>query len=120
MYEYDNAAPFMEDGVAYETLDELQRKHELERTGRVAADIIIEIEDKGPLGLYLKERRDLAKDALLSLATIDPKDGVTIAQRQEIVKEYLRLSRWIRARLSEAKAAHEIIEREYGDATHND
>lgn len=108
------------DEFANEQLSELERRDQLESAGRLGAEIYVEVKDKGPLGLFLKARRELAAEALLSLARIDPRDQVAIAEQQAIVKEYLSLVEWIKQGIDEAVEAEETIAREYGDADTND
>lgn len=107
---------FGEDELAEETLSEIERRNELERDGRIGAEVYLDIVENGPLGLYLKERRQLAKDALLRLAEINPKDGIAIAEQQAVVKEFLIVTRWVRSRIDAAIDAEQTIKREYGNA----
>ena len=104
----DATDPFFRAGV-----DDLERRRVLERTGRIAGDIEIDLESKGPLGLYAEDRRTDAAGALRTLATIDPRDAVGIVEAQAIVREYLRVFEWVGGWMDRAAAAEEIIKREY-------
>ena len=97
-----------------ETLGDLERKSLLERVGREAAEIEIDLAAGGPLAAYIRSRREDAKEALRVLVTTNPKDGVSIALAQASVNEYLRVIQWIAARASEAEDAERIIADEYG------
>lgn len=102
------------DGMFFgDVLSELERRRHLERTGRIAATIEIELKDGGPLGLYVASRRQEAGEALRVLTAIDPNDAVAIAIAQSTVTEYLRVTDWIRNRVEEAEIAEEIIRRDY-------
>lgn len=111
----DDAAMFLQDEFFEGELSELERRRRLERDGRVAADIEIDLQDKGPLYLYVKERRAAAAAALQRLVDTDPRDATGIATTQAEVMEYLRACDWIHARIEAAEQAEEIIKEEYGD-----
>lgn len=96
-------------------LGDLERRRALERVGRTAAGIEIDLEDGGPLAQYVKLRRSMALEAIQGLAQIDPKDPVSIATLQADVREYLRVCEWVTGRMEEAAEAERIIEREYGE-----
>lgn len=104
----DPTDPFFLDAV-----EELERRRMLERTGRIAAEITIDLESKGPLGLYAADRRNDAATALRVLATVDPRDAVAVAEAQAVVKEYLRVFEWVGGWADRAVEAEEIIKREY-------
>lgn len=92
---------------------ELERRKILERTGRIAAEIEIDLESKGPLGLYAEDRRRDAADALRALAGADPRDAVAIAELQGTVKEYLRVFEWVGGWMDRAAQAEQTIKQEY-------
>lgn len=92
---------------------ELERRRSLERIGRVSAEIEIDLESKGPLGLYAEDRRRDAAEALRLLATIDPRDAVAIAEQQGAVREYLRVFEWVGGWMDRADQAEQTIKQEY-------
>lgn len=100
---------FHEDVFAADVLAELERRNELERIGREAAHLIIDLQDRGPLYKYVQQRRKEAAAALLELATANPRDVVAITQAQSLVREYLKAIRWVHVRLEEAEDAARII-----------
>lgn len=106
----DAEASFFADGMS-----DIERRKWLERTGRIAAEIEIDLETGGPLGLYAKSRRNEAMEALRILADIDPRDAIAIAEAQAIVREYLRVFAWVAAKIEEAAQATETIKRDYDD-----
>lgn len=97
------------------SLRDLEERQALERAGRVAANIEIDLEQGGPLGLYIKSRRQEASEALRVLAEVDPRDAVSVAMAQSVVREYLRAVNWVAAKIEESEAADEIIKRDYGN-----
>lgn len=96
-----------------DSLGDLERRRRLERTGRLAAEIEIDLEESGPLGLYVKSRREEAAEAMRVLAAIDPRDAITITDAQATVREYLRVCDWVAARMEEAVEAEREIKRDY-------
>ena len=96
-----------------EGLTDLERRRALEIAGRVAADIEIDLQEKGPLYLYVQARRDQARDALRALVSVDPKDAVSVVRMQTTVAEYLKVFDWIRGCMDEAENAEAIIKEDY-------
>lgn len=105
---FDLAGEFFRD-----TLAGLEQRKLLERAGRRAAEITIDIEQNGPLGQYVASRRGEAQEALRMLVDLDPKDAVSIVMAQSAVREFLRACEWISARMDEAAEAQHIIERDF-------
>lgn len=103
-----------------QVVDDLERQRILERTGRIAAEIEIDLEAKGPLGLYAESRRVEAAVALRRLTGIDPRDSVGIAEAQAAVREYLRVFEWVGGWIEQAAQAEEIIKREYTGSSDDD
>jgi len=91
-------------------LEEREQKFELDRDIRVAAEIDIQMADRGPLYLYVVERRKRALGAMMDLAKIDPSDSVSIAKAQTVVFEYLDACSWIFRKQERAESAESIIE----------
>lgn len=113
--EGDGTEPFFMGAV-----EELERRRILERTGRVAAEIEIDLESKGPLGLYAEDRRKDAANALRLLAGIDPRDAVGIAEAQGAVREYLRVFEWVGGWMDRAAQAEATIKQEYDSDPEDD
>lgn len=103
-------ATFFEDG-----LSDIQRRHALARITRVAADIQLDLESKGPLALYVKARQQEAAEALRVLVDIDPSNAIGISQAQSTVKEFLRACEWIGGWMEQSEAADAAIKEEFGD-----
>lgn len=106
-------AAMFDEGELYES--ELERRHNLERAGRIAADIEIDLQDKGPLYSYVLARREIAARALQDLVDVDPNQAATIAVLQTQVKEFINALSWIGARSAESERAEEAIKEEFGD-----
>lgn len=92
--------------------EELQRRHELERITQEGAEVIVELQTRGPLYLYVMSRRDQAQDALRQLVEIDPKDAPGIAVLQVRVSEYIAACNWIHLTLAKTEEADNIIRQE--------
>lgn len=107
-------AQFFEDGLA-----DIQRRHALARITRVAADIQLDLETKGPLALYVKAREREAAEALRVLVGIEPTNAIGIAQAQATVNEYLRACEWIGGWMEQSEAADAAIKEEFGDDKDN-
>ena len=103
----------MVDDMLEDGLSALERRRALQRAGTLAAEIHIDVAAKGPLLLYLKERRNEALEALYALVSIDPRDDVAIARAQTVVAEYLKVAHWIAARREDALEADRIIQEDY-------
>ena len=112
--DYDRTDPFFDGAV-----EDLERRRFFERTGRIAAEIEIDLESKGPLGLYAEDRRKDAANALRLLVSIDPRDPVAITEAQSIVREYLRVFEWVGGWMDQAERAEETIKREYNSDAEN-
>lgn len=98
-----------------DSLTDIQRRHALARVTRVAADIQLDLESKGPLALYVKARQGEAAEALRVLVGIDPTNAVGVAQAQATVTEYLRVCDWIGGWMEQGEAADATIKEEFGD-----
>ena len=101
-------------GEVLDALDAAERRKELERATNKAAQIEIDLTDRGPLYYYLQERRNDAVAALMALATADPNDPAAVARLQASVVEYLNIGRWIKTVREEGEDADRAIEEEYG------
>lgn len=115
--ERENEEAMDEELLGADVLEELEQRRDLERAGRIGADIILDLQDKGPLYLYMQERRREAAQSLIQLAAIDPRDAVSIAANQATVREYLKILGWIEGRMDQAKEAEAIINEGYGSGT---
>ena len=103
---------------AEQTLEEVERKHDLERLGQRAAQIEVDLADHGMLGAYVQARREEAHAAVAAFMSADPRDAVAMAQIQAEVGGYLRVRDWIVKSMEMADTAAAIINEEYG--TSND
>lgn len=103
-----------EDEFFEANLTELEHRHSLERAGRIAAGILIDLQDRGPLYLYVKERRARADQSLRDLVAADPHDAVAVALLQSKVNEYLDACIWIDKALETGAQAEAAIHEEFG------
>jgi hypothetical protein len=100
-----------------DSMSDIERKHSLEREKRIGTDIQADFAENGPLSMYLKERRTVARDALKALVNVDPSDSVKVATTQTIIREYLVVVQWVSSRLQNAELAKDAIEEEFVDET---
>jgi hypothetical protein len=90
-------------------VDELERRRELDHVTSAGAEVVFDLQQRGPLYRYVLSRRVKAKDALKRLIDLDPKDGAGIATAQAEVREYIDACNWIARTFNDAKAADDVI-----------
>lgn len=108
----DEAALFETDALFEE---ELERRRTLDEATEDAADVVLDLQQRGPLYKYVRMRRDGARLALAGLVDADPKDATAIAALQVKVKEYVAACTWIVSVLGRGDEADHIIETEFGN-----
>jgi hypothetical protein len=96
-------------------LDEIERRRQLEQATQAAAEVVYDLQGRGPLYRYMLTRRARAAAALAQLVDIDPKDAAAIAAAQVTVREYVEACRWIDSVLNDGQMADAQIRAEYGD-----
>lgn len=111
---------FYDDGLAdiEETAAERRRKYQ--RQVREAKDMVAAIENDGPLGKYLRFRRNIARQALQVLVDTPPEQAVRIAAAQAEIREFLRVGEWVLSELSAADMAEQEINEEFGKTNGQD
>lgn len=112
-------AQFDEDGLLEEVLglSDIDRRAALERDGRIAAEITVDLQDRGPLYRYVSERRQQAAAALRVLIETRPDTAENIAAiiaAQASFEEFRKVTRFIHAGLYDGEQAARIIEEDYG------
>lgn len=103
-----------------EGMSPAEERANLERDGRIAAHIERDLQLRGPLYLYIEQRRREAGQALRGLAEVDPRDGVAIAELQAVVREFSRACGWVFHRLEASDLAAEVIRDRWGNEDHGD
>ena len=112
----EEARMFVAEDAAEDVLSELEHRYALERAVRVAAGVTIDIQDRGPLSLYVQQRRQEAVQSLLDLAcNIDAKDAVAIAKAQTNVVEYMKVCDWTHSQIVAGQQADDIIKEHYAE-----
>lgn len=111
----DEAALFDDEAMLSDGLSELERRGDLERMGRIAAEIEIDLQDRGPLYRYIAARRAQAIAALRQLVDVRPSDIEGITAAQASVREYLQATNFVHAGLSDGDTAEAIINEEFGN-----
>lgn len=110
-YDYTDADVFDED-EAY--------RIELERRTELGARIEIDLQYKGPLLQYAKDRHEEAVAALRALVDVDPENPVEIIRLQSVIKAWQDIVRWTKYRLAEAAETDFQIAKEFGDGEEAD
>ncbi len=120
-FDSDSEASFFDEEGAYDDalamLTEMERRGALEEDSRIAAHITLDLQDKGPLYLYVKERRDKAISDLRVLVETPPDSPQNIARliaAQASFAEFRKVTRFIHGGLQNGERAAEIIKEEYG------
>jgi len=111
--EVDEFLDGMVDDLFEDGLTALEQRRQLEQAVSLKTDIEKDLAGKGPLFLYLKQRRAVALAALKSLAEADPKDAAGIARLQTVIDEYITPCEWMAARLDEGAHSARIIKEEF-------
>lgn len=107
--------PSVDEEFASSVLErEYQRRH-LETRGREAAEVMIDLEQHGPLYQYMRLRRKQAEEAMLNLVDVSPGEPARIATLQASVREYLLIANWIEGVQQDGDAAAQEIEEVYGN-----
>lgn len=108
---FDEEAMF-EDGLDF--LSEIDRRAALEGKSRIAASITIDLQDKGPLYLYVQSARARAIQSIKALVGAPATDAATIAQHQAVVREYMNSLSFIHGGLREGEMVAQQISEEFG------
>lgn len=113
-------ADFYSDGMDDIEMGSPERKRLLQRQIHEGKDIAAAIENDGPLGKYLKFRREIAQRALQVLVETPPEQVVRMAAAQAEVREFLRVGEWVLSELSDAEQAEQTIAEEFGNDNEQD
>lgn len=117
LFDEDDAYEEALDGLV---LSEAERRGQLERTSRIAAQIMVDLQDQGPLYLYVKQRRARAIQAIRLLVKAKPTDVDTIARMQAEVMEFSNSLDFIHGGLNDGEYVARQIEEEYGNGRRTD
>lgn len=96
-------------------LEEMERRAVLERQGRIAADITLDLQDRKALYRYAQTCRERAIEALLQLASIDPRAELEIHRAQAEVAKFREVIAFIHGGLEAGRQAEQTIHTEFGD-----
>ncbi len=116
----ENENIFLVDNFMEEGLDTLGRQQKNQRTVRVGADVVVDLQTKGPLYEYIKSRRYDAKLALVDLVNTPAEDSLRIAKAQAAIVEYLRASEWVNTSLANAEMAEEELNGEQNEQNYDE
>ena len=103
--------------------DEAMARYALDRVTQTAADLVMELNNKGARGLahYAAQARDNAIEALLKLIEHDPTDHTGVAALQAQAKPYIDLCEFVHRTLEQGESADRAIEENFGnDETYPD
>jgi hypothetical protein len=84
----------------------------LDEITHLTAEIIVELQDRGPLYKYGLEIRNEAIDAIIALCLVDPRQTAQIIQLQAQIGAYFDLCKWISTTIAEGQAVSEQVSRE--------
>lgn len=90
-------------------------RRSLERSTRAAAEVMVDLEGRGALYTYVKERAEAAAKAMIELVTVDPTDTAKIFALQRIAALYLDTVEWLHGRLESGREADQHIREDYQD-----
>lgn len=94
---------FEESRTARRALDELSR---------TVAEVIIDLQDKGPLRSYVADKREEAIEAMRALARVNPTETATIIELQATIRLFADVCEWIHRKLDEGEQIVEQINQE--------
>lgn len=100
-------------------LEVTERRRDLDKDTTRGAEVVIDLQEKGPLYRYGVLRRERAAKALEALVEIDPNNTAGIAALQVVVREYVAVCDFIDETLAAAQQADQIINQEFGDGSEN-
>ncbi len=106
-------APHEEEARAFSEED--QYAQFLETEGRLSAEVMIDLQDRGPLYLYVMERLAAAQQAMNGLVHCDPNDTVAIAQFQGVIHEWTNACDFINSFLERGEQAAQQIKEQFSD-----
>lgn len=92
----------------------------MEAIARVTAEVVIDIESKGPLQQFIAEQFDQAQEALIKLALIDPTDAPAIYALQLQIRPYLTAIQFVRSAVSQGEEFDEAIKEMHGNGPEED
>ena len=95
--------------------DYLETITEIEGATRRAAEVIIDLQDKGPLYHYLVSVRADAVEALRDLVRAEPTGAAAIAALQVRARNFTNVCQWINSCLEEGELADRHIQEHYDD-----
>lgn len=109
---YEEASYFDFVGTTRDRLDHIVH---LNQMSRKAAEVMIELQDKGALYDYVLETREEALEALHNLVFVDPENPIEITKLQSVIRRYSDVCAWINSRLEDGEVARDTIKEEFGD-----
>ena len=110
----DTASPaelFEENATARRALDQITQK---------SAEVIYDLESKGPLFHFVLQLREEAVKGLIGLATTDPSDTKAIFELQTLVRAYLAACEFVHDTVEQGEDADAEIMETYGHGRFRD
>lgn len=102
--DFDTEAEIFEESrTARRALDELSH---------TVAEVIIDLQDKGPLRSYVVDKREEAIEAMRALARINPTHTAEIIELQATIRLFADVCEWIHRKLDEGDQIVEQINQE--------
>ena len=100
----------------YDTYNErLEEITNINKATTAAANIEMELENRGPIYNLLMGARNDSVSALIDILATDPRDSVEISRLQQEAKSFSKMCDHIRGTMEYAKEADKFIKEEYGE-----
>jgi hypothetical protein len=95
-------------------------RYSLSRKTQLTADVVIDLEKRGALYHFVKDRRRAAIAALMALVEVDPNDAAAVYALQRQIHPYFDACDFVHRTIAEGDEADQTIEETYGNARHED
>jgi hypothetical protein len=84
----------------------------LDEMTHLTAEVIVDLQDRGPLYKYALDLRTEAIDAIIAMVFADPRETAQIIQLQAQIGAYFDLCKWIKTTIEQGTAISEQVSRE--------
>lgn len=95
--------------------DEALARKALDDAARGAAEVILDLEDRGALYHYVVEVRDEAAAAMVALCKVDPTNTKKIIELQRVALLYIDATTFIHQRLKDGEDVEQSIAEDFGE-----
>jgi hypothetical protein len=95
--------------------DEALARKALHDAARGAAEVMLDLEDRGALYKYVIEVRDEAATAMVALCKVDPTNIKKIIELQQVANLYIDVTGFIHRRLKDGEDVEHAINEDFGE-----